>query len=40
MNFSLQGKIDVGAGITRVLFCAYHIVSLIIAGDEIFIVSY
>lgn len=30
-NFSYQARIEIGAGIERVVFCSYHIVALMIA---------
>ena len=39
-NFSFQGRIDIGAGIERVVFCQYHIVALMIADDQVYVVGY
>ena len=39
-NFSFQTIIEIGAGIERVVFCYYHIVALMIAEDQIYVVGY
>ena len=40
MSFTFQAKIDIGGGIERVLFCSFHIVAVMRAEDNIYLVPY